>query len=54
MKRFKNCKDCGKEINSNVNRCPVCLDIFFFGSTEKAAEIAKKNFEYIGIHVQNK
>jgi len=52
MGQFKYCKDCNKEINSNVNRCKICLDIHFYGSIEKATEIAKKNFEYIGLNVE--
>jgi predicted amidophosphoribosyltransferase len=52
MKRFKYCKECGKEINSNACMCKDCMDIKFHGSKEEAREIARKNFEYIGIKVK--
>jgi len=49
MKKYKYCIDCGKEINSNSIRCSDCVDIFLFGSKEKARKAEKKNFKNLKI-----
>ena len=50
---MKKCIVCAKLHNRKENVCSIdCMDIYFFGSKEKAREAAINAFDKIGIKVK--